>query len=73
MTDPFTASDGHIKNSEVGKAKDLGSIRVAVFHYNFSCVRKAIASGGNSRKEVDSVGIVSEKALKGRSITHSIE
>ena len=61
-------SDGRIKHSELNKVKELGTITIECEHFH---QRGLIQNGRQGRAE--GVGIVSEKAMKGRAISHSVE
>lgn len=76
-TDKFLAADGKKFQGEAQKIKELGSIVVAVTHENMAKVarkskrsrsRPSLASRGPS----DEVGILSEKATKGQTLSHSV-
>ena len=60
-------SDGRVKLNEIEKATRLGVLRVELTHG----VMTTPASFG--RVAFKAVDFVSEKALKGRAITHGIE
>jgi hypothetical protein len=63
-----TVIEGKIKHKEAAVVKDLGSIVV-------KCIHKMCRMGKDKkpRSQVEGVGIISEKALKGRGISHSVE
>lgn len=61
------AGDGKIKKAEVVKVKELGTIRVSCNHST------AGEEYAKKQGEVNGIGIVSEKASKGRAISHSVE
>lgn len=59
-----------MKDREGVTLKDLGSIEVKVAHR--WKVGESIATTPTARSVSNSIGIVSEKALKGRSLSHSV-
>ncbi len=61
-------NDGHAKLGETSRVKDFGTIRIECSHRNFRGRAKT-----DSRREVESLGIVSEEVLKGHALSHSIE
>jgi hypothetical protein len=61
-------TDGKVKKTERDGAKPLGTIAVKRSHESFTPVEKLV---GND--DIEAIRIVSEKAVKGRSITHNIE
>jgi hypothetical protein len=52
-------------------AKSFGTITVKCVHKNDTGKKRARTGGDNSK--ISPLGIVSEKALKGKSLTHSVE
>ena len=61
-------SDGRITDNEVARVKELGTIKVELNHQR---VTKTNNHRSNLANQLTS--IVSEKALKGRAISHTVE
>ena len=66
------ASDGRMFKGEDLAVKDLGSIVIHISQrWAKACLETICRPGASS--EDDGLKVVSEKALKGRSVTHSVE
>ncbi|KAK5127456.1 hypothetical protein LTR85_006795 [Meristemomyces frigidus] len=67
-----TANDGHKLDYEADRVKDLGEIMVHVHHQRLiGC--QAVERTGSYDTSGAQLGFVSEKALKGRTVSHSVE
>ncbi|KAF2480192.1 hypothetical protein BDY17DRAFT_33815 [Neohortaea acidophila] len=64
-----TAADGRKFNDEGAKLSDLGQIVIEVSHVN--CVGSP-SSGDGFDGETQDIGILSEKAIKGQTLSHSV-
>lgn len=62
-------SDGHTTIGEASKVRDLGTIVVKCFHARL----KGEKCRSSMNKDETNLGIVSEKALKGRALSHMVE
>ncbi|KAF2766413.1 hypothetical protein EJ03DRAFT_377022 [Teratosphaeria nubilosa] len=65
-----TVSDGHTLNGELSKFKELGVIKVTFTHKNVVARSKETLGFGADKQ--DDKAMVSEKALKGQSISHTV-
>lgn len=68
ISDPEPATDGRMKHGEVEQAKQLGTVRIECKHSEALHHDKS-----PSRQQIEDTSIVSEKALKGRAISHGVE
>lgn len=69
MADFGTANDGRAFTGEVDKVKKLGSIVVTVRQELL--IKKSKAK--QRFQKIETAGVISEKALKGKALSHSIE
>lgn len=58
--------DEHVHEIPASKIKDLGTIKIKVSH------RQYLGSTERMYRDVDQIAVVSEKAIKGQAISHSI-
>lgn len=66
-------SDGRIKDSEAAEIKSLGTLSIKCIHEIVTGTSQKTVEASGLFKTRESVGIVSEKALKGRAISHGVE